>query len=322
MRGVAVLAAFCGIALLAGLTVYYGFDAVVNAVASSRWATVLVVAARAAALAGAGVAWWALLPGRRGGPSAFVLLRFVREGINSFFPLAVIGGDVIGARLLARFGIVTNMAVASVLVDIFVQVVSLFCFVLAGLGIVLSLVGDGRVSATAIVLLGIALPAIAGFFVALNFGAFEPVVKWLVAFGERRQWAAFAHVVDVGARLQQIWRNRRGLSESFVVHLAAVFLGSAEVWIALAFMGHPVSLIEAVAIESLGQGGRAAAFMLPGGLGVQDGALIAVCAIFGVPAEVALAMALIKRVPDLILGAPALLGWQALEGRRFLAASD
>jgi putative membrane protein len=322
MRSIAILAAICGLALLTGLTVYYGFDAVMAAVASSRWATVLVVVARAGALAGAGIGWWALLPTRQQGPSAFVLLRFVREAINSFFPLAVVGGDVIGARLLSTFGIVTNLAVASVLVDIFIQVVCLFCFVLAGLGIVLSLVGQGEISATAIALLAIAVPAVAGFFLALNFGAFEPLVKWLLAFGERRQWSAFAHAVDLGARLQQIWRNHRGLSESFVVHLAAVFLGAAEVWIALAFMEHPVSIIEAVAIESLGQGSRAAAFMLPGGLGVQDGALIAVCAIFGVPAEVALAMALIKRVPDLILGAPALLGWQALEGRRVLAAND
>ena len=322
MRSIAVLAAICGVALLTGLTVFYGFGAVVSAVASSRWATVLVIAARAVALAGAGIAWWVLIPARPGRPSAFVLLRFVREAINSFFPLAVIGGDVIGARLLARFGVVTNLAVASVLVDIFVQVVCLFCFVLAGLGIVLGLVGQGQVSIVAIALLAIAVPAVGGFFLALNFGAFEPLVKWLLAFGERRQWSAFAHVVDLGARLQQIWRNHRGLSESFVVHLAAVFFGAAEVWIALAFMGHPVNVIEAVAIESLGQGSRAAAFMLPGGLGVQDGALIAVCAIFGVPAEVALAMALIKRVPDLILGAPALLGWQALEGRRLLSAND
>jgi hypothetical protein len=42
-----------------------------------------------------------------------VLLRFVREAINSFFPVAVIGGDVIGARLLARFAISINLAVAS-----------------------------------------------------------------------------------------------------------------------------------------------------------------------------------------------------------------
>ena len=322
MRNIAVLAAICGFALLTGLTVFYGFGAVMSAVGSSRWATVLVIAARAVALAGAGIGWWALIPTRPARPSAFVLLRFVREAIDSFFPLAVIGGDVIGARLLARFGVVTNLAVASVLVDIFIQVVCLFCFVLAGLGIVLGLVGQGQVSIAAIGFLAIAVPAVGGFFLALNFGAFEPVVKWLLAFGERRQWSAFAHVVDLGTRLQQIWRNHRGLAESFVVHLAAVFFGAAEVWIALAFMGHPVNVIEAVAIESLGQGSRAAAFMLPGGLGVQDGALIAVCAIFGVPAEVALAMALIKRVPDLILGAPALLGWQALEGRRVLTAND
>ena len=84
-------------------------------------------------------------------------------------------------------------------------------------------------------------------------------------------------------------------------------------------MGHPVSLVEAVAIESLGQGSRAAAFALPGGLGVQDGALIAACAVFGIPAEIALAMALVKRVAELVLGVPGLLAWQVLEGRRMLS---
>jgi hypothetical protein len=85
MRSLAILAAIFGVALLIGLTVYYGFDEVMAAIASSRWATALVVAARAAALVGAGIGWWALVPGRQWGPSAFVLLRFVREGINTFF---------------------------------------------------------------------------------------------------------------------------------------------------------------------------------------------------------------------------------------------
>jgi len=321
MRSFALFAGIFGLAILTGLTIYYGFGSVIAAIASSRWATVLVIVVRAGILVAAGVGWWFLVPAVRCGPYAFVLLRFVREAINSLFPLAVVGGDVIGARLLAQFGVVTSLAVASVLIDLFIQVVCLFFFVLAGVGIILGLVGHDQVTSTAFILLAIAVPAVTGFFLALNFGAFEPLVRRFVAFGEKRKWGAFAHVVDLGGRLQQVWRNHRGLSESFVVHLAAVFLGATEVWIALAFMGHPVSLMEAVAIESLGQGSRSAAFILPGGLGVQDGALIAVCAIFGVPAEVALAMALIKRVPDLILGAPALLGWQALEGRRLLAAS-
>jgi putative membrane protein len=321
MRSFALFATIVGVALLTALTAYYGFGPVMAAIAASRWATVLVTAARVIVLVGAGLGWWLLLPTKPRGPAVFVLLRFVREAINSFFPLAVIGGDVIGARLLAQFGIATNLAVASVLVDIFIQVVCLLVFVLTGVGIVAGLVGDHAVTATALVLLAIAIPAVTGFFLALNFGAFEPVVRWLIAFGEKRQWSAFGHVADLGGRLQQIWRNYRGLSESFVVHLATVFFGAVEVWIALKFMNHPVGVMEAIAIESLGQGSRSAAFVLPGGLGVQDGTMVAVCALFGVPAEVALAMALIKRVPDLVLGAPSLLGWQALEGRRYLVAS-
>jgi hypothetical protein len=37
-----------------------------------------------------------------------------------------------------------------------------------------------------------------------------------------------------------------------------------------------------------------------------------------VPAEAALGLALVKRIPDLVLGVPSLLVWQAMEGRRLL----
>jgi putative membrane protein len=319
MRIFAPIAGITGLALLTGLIAYYGFAEVMAAVVSSQWATALVVLARAIALTGAGVGWWLLLTPFRPGPRVFIGLRFIRDAINTLIPFAVVGGDVIGARLLAQFGIAINEAIASILIDIFLQVVCLTIFLLAGLGIVLALVGTHRLTGISLVILAIAVPAVVGFFLTLNFGAFEPVVRWLVAFGEKRQWSLFDHVLDLGDRLQQIWRNPRNLAVSFVVHLVTVFFGASEVWIALAFMGHPVTLLQAVAIESLGQGTRAAAFVLPGGLGVQDGTLIAASALFGVPAEVALAMALIKRVPDLILGIPSLFAWQALEGRRLLS---
>lgn len=319
MRILAPLSGIFGLALLTGLTGYFGFSSVLQAVVSSQWGTALIVMARAVALAAAGVGWWLLVAPVQAALPVFVGLRFVRDAINSLFPIAGVGGDLIGARLLARFGIAANVALASVLIDIFIQVVCLLVFVLAGIGIALGLAGTHRLTATSLAMLAVAVPAVIGFFLVLNFGAFEPVVRRLVALAEKRRWAAFSHVVDLGGRLQQIWRNHRGLSASFFVHLATVFFGASEVWIALAFMGHPVSLAEAVAIESLGQGSRAAAFVVPGGLGVQDATLIAACAIFGVPAEIALAMALIKRVPDLILGVPALVGWQALEGKRLLS---
>lgn len=321
MKILAPLAAIVGLASLTALIAYFGFASVLQALVSSRWGTLLVVLARAMALAGAGIGWWLVLTPKRPGTTVFIGLRYIRDAINTLIPFAVVGGDVVGARLLAHYGVAVSSAIASVLVDIFLQVVCLTILLLAGLGIVASLVGAHRVTGAALAILVVAIPAVTGFFLTLNFGAFEPVVRWLTAFGEKRQWSAFGHMADLGGWLQQIWRNYRGLSESFVVHLATVFFGAIEVWIALKFMNHPVGVMEAVAIESLGQGSRSAAFVLPGGLGVQDGALVAVCAIFGVPAEVALAMALIKRVPDLVLGAPSLLGWQALEGRHYLVAS-
>jgi putative membrane protein len=319
MKTFAAISAILGLALLIALTAYYGFASVLQAVVSSKWGTLIVVAARAVALAAAGAAWWSLLTPIPRGPYIFVGVRFIREAINSLFPLAVVGGDVIGARLLVQFGLPTSMAIASVLIDILIQVVCLLIFVLAGLGIVLNLTDSHQLTARTVVILAFGLPAVAGFFLVLNFGAFEPVVRWLTAFGERRQWITLSHAADLGSSLQKIWQNHRGLSASFFIHLVGVFFGAMEVWIALAFMGHTVSLAEAVAIESLGQGSRAAAFVLPGGLGVQDGTLIAVSAVFGIPPEAALAMALIKRIPDLVLGLPSLLAWQTLEGRRLLS---
>ena len=320
MKFLPSLGIIAGLALLSGLTAYYGFGAVADAIIRSQWATVLVVVVRALAVALAGAGWWLLLIPLPGWAWRFVGLRFVREAINALFPFAVVGGDIIGARLLAQFGLPMARAIASVLVDIFIQVVSLLIFVLTGVAIVLDLAGSHRLGTTTFVLLAVSLPAVGGFFLALNFGAFEPIMRFLIAFGEKRRWPAFSHVADLGDRLQEIWSNHRGLAASLVVHLAGIFLGAAEVWIALFFMGHPVTVAEALAIESLGQGSRAVAFLLPAGLGVQDGALVAVCAIFGVPADAALAMALIKRVPDLVLGIPALFAWQALEGRHVIAA--
>ena len=76
---------------------------------------------------------------------------------------------------------------------------------------------------------------------------------------------------------------------------------------------------DAVLIESLMHAVRGAAFAVPGALGAQEGGLIILCAIFGVPPEAALALSLVKRLPDLILGVPGLLAWQAMEGWHFHA---
>ena len=83
-------------------------------------------------------------------------------------------------------------------------------------------------------------------------------------------------------------------------------------------MGHTVPYSTALVIESLGQAVRGAAFVVPGGIGVQEGGFVALCAVFGIPAPVAVALSLVKRFPEIVLGLPGLFIWQGLETRHLL----
>ena len=58
--------------------------------------------------------------------------------------------------------------------------------------------------------------------------------------------------------------------------------------------------------------------MVPQALGVQEGGYIMLGALFGLSAEAALALSLVRRARDLVIGLPILLVWQVVEGRRSL----
>jgi uncharacterized membrane protein YbhN (UPF0104 family) len=115
-----------------------------------------------------------------------------------------------------------------------------------------------------------------------------------------------------------IYANLPRLAAAVLVHLAVWFVGVLEVFVALRLMGFPVSYGEALAIESVGQAVRAVGFLMPGALGVQEAGFIAVCALYGIPAPEALALSLVKRVPDITLGLPFLFAWHAHETKALM----
>src|SRR5690606_6044368 len=95
-------------------------------------------------------------------------------------------------------------------------------------------------------------------------------------------------------------------------------LGTAEMWLALYLLGHPVSLAEALVLEGLLQLARSVSFFIPANLGTQDGALaLAAAAITGVAAA-GLGAALLRRVREVIFIALgfAMGGWFSLRALR------
>ena len=319
MKRLTVALWIIGALLVVALVAWSDVRSVGQAVASAGWGVALVILARLAAVALTGLGWHALFPaGLRPPLAVCTLVRFIREAINTLLPFAAVGGEVIGARLLTFFGVGGVTASASVIVDVMVQAGTQLVFALIGLAVLVALGGDETMVRVVAIGLALAAPVLLGFYLAQRRGGHRLVQAALTRLAGDRQWRALGAVDALFERLRSFYADRNSLVRSNVLHLAIWFVGVFEVWIALAFMGYPVSYAEALVIESLVQAVRSAAFAVPGALGVQEGGLIALCAIFGIPAEAALALSLIKRVADLVVGAPGLLAWQALEGRRFL----
>ncbi|NEU12163.1 TIGR00374 family protein [Methylobacterium sp. BTF04] len=286
-----------------------------------------IVAVRVIVILLCGIAWARILHGLAPVAStAFIVLRLVREGINVLLPVASVGGEVVGGRLLTFWGVAVPLAAASILVDMLLQVVSQVLFVGLGVALLMQVGGEAAASLAAWTLRALIVTAalILAFFVFQRSAAARDVWRCLAARARRlanattlgREKTGRGGVYDA---LDAIWApNRRGaLTGSFFLHLAAWGLGIVEIWIALACIGvEGISLTEIIVIETLSQAIKSAAFPVPSGLGVQEGGFVLLGALFGIDAGTALALSLVKRVPDVVLGLPALLLWQMLEARR------
>ncbi len=320
MKRFAVLASILGLALFCAVLAYAGFGDVAEAVAGAGWATLAVVAARAVAIVAAGLSWQWLFPiGHRLPLRISVLLRFIREGVNQLLPVGQVGGDLVGARLATFWRADGALAGAVTIADVALQAATQFVFALAGVILLVALTGDGAIVRYALAGLAVGAVLIVAFFVVqARAGS-----RWIGSVIRRLsgRWDNVASLVDrLWDSLAVVYASPGRVARSALLHLATWVFGSVEVYVALHAMGYPVTVAEAIVIESLGQAVRGAAFAVPGGLGIQEGGYVALCALFGVPPGPALALSLVKRVPDLVLGLPALAAWQVIEGRRLFRA--
>jgi putative membrane protein len=305
-----------GVAALVVLVYSTGAEPVARALQAAGWGVAVVCLLRAIAVAGAGVGWFALFP-RRLRPSALtcIAVRFLREGASALLPLTLVGGNAIGARALALCGAPASLSAASVIVDVLVQAATQGVFAIVGLATLAAIGNASGIGGTVAIAIALAVPALSGFYFVQRPIGQRMVKAILMRLVGERQWLSFGAIDALYARLDSLYGNRAGLIAAATIHMSFWFVGALEVWAMLTFIGLPANYPEALVIESLTQAIRGAAFAIPGALGAQEGGMVAICALFGVPADVAIAMSLIKRVPDFVFGVPSLLGWQALEGR-------
>src|SRR6185437_13456475 len=127
--------------------------------------------------------------------------------------------------------------------------------------------------------------------------------------------------VPLDRAVRRLYRRRRAVLACFAWQLAGWSAGTGEIWLALVFLGHPVALADAFAIEAVIQALSSSAFVVPAALGVQEGGFLVVGGLVGLTPELALALALVRRARDVIIFVPALLLWQIGAGRRALSSA-
>ena len=317
VRLTALLLGLGGLALATVLIVYNGATVVFAALAGAGWGLLLIALFHLVPMLCDTLGWHVLFePAQRPPFRTLLWVRWIREGVDNLLPVAQVGGELVATRLLVQRGTPGAAAGASVVLDLTFAVVTQLLFTIAGLGLLVWVTGSQALVEG--VLSGVALgaAAITGFVLMQRRGLFELLVNWLSGMSGGRRWLGLVGgAARLDAAVGALYRRPRALAICAMWLFVAWVVGAGEVWLALYFLGHPVSLTEALLLESLGQAVRSAAFAVPGSLGVQEGGYMVLGTLLGLSPETGLAVSLAKRVRELLLGVPALLHWQWLEGR-------
>lgn len=316
-RGGLIAALAIGLGLVTVLLGLVGLKQVARAAEAIGWVGFAVfVVYWLFVLSTAGLAWATAAHRLTRGAGAFVWARILRESAADVLPISQVGGLVVGARAVMAAGVPEHAALASTIVDLTAELAAQFFYTLLGVALIAVQLHTGESDP----ILWPALGALALLFAAgaASLLARRRVVNGLGRIARRWLPDSIARAGAINEALEEIYRQPGRVAASVALHLVGWTGGAGASWIALRFMGVEAPLWAVLAIESLMYALRNLGFMLPGGLGVQEASYVLLGPVFGVHASDALALSLLRRARDFVIGVPVLLIWQAREGRSFL----
>ncbi len=321
MKFLGALAFAAGLAVLGWLLVHFGTTPI-----TAAWATLgfhglaIVVAAHLPVAVFLGLAWWSLGRDVDGAaPLKFIWARLIRDGAAEVLPFSQVGGYVFGARALTISGVPGFFAAISTVVDLVMELAAKLPYILIGLALLA--VRKPQSDYFAPILGGVAISGglllLAAIFRDRSRRALE---RLAMRMAQRWPTLQLSDADTTRAMISRVLAKDGRAVSGFALHFVAWALGAAETWIAFRLMGAPIGLAEACVIDSLFTGIRTFAFFIPGAIGVQEAAYVALCAMFGISPGMALAFSLVRRARDFLIGTPSLAAWQMTEGRRALFA--
>jgi putative membrane protein len=334
MKLVLRIALVLGLAVMIVLVVRDGGPPILSLLSSAGWTLLLLVPLHAFPLV-LDVLGWRMLIYRiaRTPPVATLFwIASVREAIDRLLPVANIGGELVGIRLLSATGIEGTVAAATVVIETLLTLVSQYLFITLGIVLALRSTHSSEPLGGLLLGLGSGLALIGVLAALLRYGSvferLETLVHRMVRMwrGALPSGWAIADGVDpsgswkqLDANIHKLYATRARLAMTVFWQVCGLTCGTFETWLALRWLGHPVDFDDCVALESVAQAVRQLIFLVPAGLGVQEAGLIGLGDVLGLPSDVAITLSLVKRMREILFGVPALISWQWAEGWRGLS---
>ncbi len=302
-----VVAVVLGVALLVLLLYHAGVDEIHERMGALGWLSPLVLLPWSVIACLDARGWRCALPPSVADRVPFrslVLIRMAGEAVNSVTPTAAVGGEPLKAHLLRAWGVSGSDSMASIVIAKTALTVSQSLFVVLGIAALFERLGRRSLGVAIVVLLLLVTVVFTIGLVRLQRrGPAVTVWRWLQRIAPRAAFVArlqqSAEAIDV--RLADFYRIERGAFwRAGLWHLSGWLLGVAEVALIMQLIGAPVTWLDALIIESLSQPIRAAAVVIPGGLGTQEVGGVALCDFLGMAEPEAATLWLLKRGRELV----------------------
>lgn len=228
-----------------------------------------------------------------------VAAQIAGKAVNLVTPLVPVGGEPLKAYLLRGGGVPLSEGLASVVIWRTVATTAQGLFVLGVTGLaVVHLRPSAALVDTVLAILAIGVVLVSALVLAQTRGLFSGAlrtIRWLTP-GLR---ALEGGARDLDRRIRGYYRHQHArLGRALFYEVLSWCAEGLEVYVLLALLDLPRSPSAALAIAAFSSAVKAAAFAIPGSLGVLEGGNVAIFAGLGLPPDAAMAFSILRRLRE------------------------
>ncbi|HYW34393.1 MAG TPA: lysylphosphatidylglycerol synthase domain-containing protein [Balneolaceae bacterium] len=299
-----------------GIAIYWtGYSKISKAMVRGGPKLFLLVLFYPVDLLSRGYGWKFVFPGsKKYSTILFITGMWFAQSVNRLVPTANIGGLIIRGRYFVKKGADEENVIASLVADRTFHGIATVVILILGALLILKKPVKREILA---IISGSCLFLIVSIYVFIrlqrSYGISRFLDRW-AGNGEGLLATAEEKAREVEERLNHIYESPWPLTYSTAIRVLGDILLAGEVWVAARLMNTPISILDALTLRLIAFGIRSIAFVVWGGLGVQESTYALLSSFVGLSPASLVAISLATRVREIVAAIIGMAFWLGREG--------